>query len=80
MIAEKKLTKPEDEQEEKGEILDFTNPSFKFIPKGLHTWRQQGPYIVCKSCELDHAIYIGVNKRLIGFTDKGEPIVQKVKV
>jgi hypothetical protein len=23
--------------------------AYKFIPKGYHTWRQQGYYLVCKS-------------------------------
>ena len=68
-----------EEEEPKGEILDFNNPSFKFIPKGIHTWRQSGPYIVCKTCELEHAVYIGINKRLIGFTKEGQPIVEEVK-
>jgi len=80
MIQEKPQTTQENEEKKEGEILDFNRPDFKFIPKGSHIWRQQGPYIICKSCELDHAVFIGINKQLIGFTDKGEPIVQKVKV
>ena len=42
-----------DENEEKYEVknkvenLDFNNPDYSFVPKSRHTWRQQGPYLVC---------------------------------
>jgi len=61
------------------EVLDFNKPSFTFIPKGSHRWRQQGPYLVCKSCELQHAIYIGPDKIMVGINKKGEPILKSRK-
>lgn len=58
------------------EELDFTKPNFQFIPKGSHEWRQQGPYLVCKSCELDHAVYIGMENILTGIDETGQPILK----
>jgi len=47
------------------------------LPKGRHTYRQSGPYLVCKSCELTHAIWIGINKVMIGENKDGTPILKK---
>jgi len=66
--------KPEEEAE--GEVLDFNTPDFKFTPAGFHDWRQQGYYLVCKSCELQHAVFIGKDKIMVGMDDKG-PILKK---
>lgn len=54
-------------------------PDYTFIPKEHHDWRQQGPYIICKSCEIQHAIFIGMDKVLMGFDKKGKPIIKKRK-
>lgn len=64
-------------QQESGEVLNFNNPSFSFVPKGYHEWRQRGPYCVCTSCELEHAIYVGMDKLLIGIDEEGQPILKK---
>lgn len=69
--------KNENEQEEIVEQLDFNNPSFVFAPKEHHDWRQQGPYLVCKSCEVQHAAYVGTEKILTGLNDEGQPIFKK---
>lgn len=58
------------------EILDFNKPAFVFVPKGVHQWRQQGYYLVCKSCELQHAVWIGPDKIMVGQNEKG-PILKK---
>jgi len=68
--ARRKKEKPESED------LDFTNPDFSFFPKGRHIYRQQGPYLICKSCELTHAIRIGVNKIMVGEDEEGNPILK----
>lgn len=62
------------------EIINTNEPLFAFEP-GLtgHQWRQQGPYIVCKSCELVHALRIGMNKQLIGIDEEGMPILKSVE-
>lgn len=57
------------------ETLDFTKPDFEFRPNELHEWRQQGPYLLCKSCDLEHATYIGMEKLLTGINEKGQPIL-----
>jgi hypothetical protein len=72
-----------DEQNEKiepeTEALDFSKPDFSFTPREYHDWRQSGPYLVCKGCELEHGIFIGVEKILTGVTDKGLPILKSRK-
>lgn len=55
------------------EILDFTKPTYVFTPKGSHEWRQQGYYIICKSCDLEHAVWVGAEKVLVGISEGGEP-------
>lgn len=72
--------KEEHEEEYKEEItetLDFTKPDYIFTPKGHHEWRQQGPYCICKTCDIHHAIYIGVEKVLVGIDELGAPILKK---
>lgn len=64
-------------QGENEETLDFTKPSFVFKPEANHTFRQQGPYIICKSCEVTHAVWIGIEKVLVGFDQRGQPIIKK---
>ena len=66
-------------KKEWSETLDFNKPSFTFVPKGNHTWRQQGPYLVCKSCELQHAVFIGPDKIMVGTDKKGQPILKSRK-
>jgi hypothetical protein len=55
---------------------DFDNPEFVFTPKGVHNWKQEGPYIVCRSCEIEHAIYVGMEKMMVGIDDEGRPILK----
>ena len=59
------------------ETLDFDHPSFVFQPKEQHDWRQQGFFLVCKSCELQHSVYIGSEKLLVGLDNEGKPILKK---
>ena len=74
-MEEKNEEKQEKQEERETEVLDFTKPDYQFIPKGVHEWRQQGYYIVCKSCDLEHAVWIGSERILTGINDKGEPIL-----
>jgi len=67
----------EEKNEPETEVLDFTKPDFNFIPKGSHEWRQQGYYIICKSCDLEHAVWIGSERILTGINEKGEPILTR---
>ncbi len=70
---------PKTENEnENVEIHD--KPVFEFNPDVLagHEWRQQGPFIICKSCDLEHSMYIGVNRQLQGFDEDGVPVIKKI--
>lgn len=58
------------------ETLNFDKPDFVFTPKEVHSWRQQGPYLCCKSCEIEHSTFIGINKILVGLNDQGQPILK----
>jgi len=60
------------------EEKDLDKPDYIFLPKGNHLWRQEGPYIICKSCELVHAIYIGMEKVLVGLEEE-KPIFKTRK-
>lgn len=53
---------------------DFDNPAYQFIPKGVHAWRQEGCYVVCRSCDCSHAIFIGMDKIMTGIDEEGKPI------
>lgn len=74
-MQEKKLIMNNDEEYE-SEILNFEEPDFVFEPNERHEWRQQGPYLVCKSCQLEHAVYIGMEKILVGLDNYGQPILK----
>lgn len=67
----------DDEVEAESERLNFEKPDFKFEEQDHHEWRQQGPYLVCKDCNLTHAIWIGMDKMLVGFNKQGEPILME---
>jgi hypothetical protein len=60
------------------EEKNFDNPDFKFVPNERHNWKQRGPYIVCNTCDLEHALAITVNKRLVGIDRRGNPILKDV--
>ena len=64
-------------REQNEEVLDFNKPTYSFVPKGNHDWRQQGPYLVCKSCELQHAVWVGMEKIMVGINKEGKPILKK---
>lgn len=63
---------PENQLISEGEQLQ---PDYTFTPKEVHDWRQQGPYLVCKGCEIEHAQYVGMNKVLVGVREDGTPIL-----
>ena len=65
-----------EELAEEGETLNFDQPAFSFSPSGRHTYHQEGGYLVCKSCTLHHAVWIGMEKLMVGESDTGEPILK----
>lgn len=74
------MDKNEEEIKDDGEheILDFNKPDYSFTPQGNHEWRQQGPYLVCKSCELEHAVWVGIDRQMIGISEDGRPILKVI--
>jgi len=63
-------------EEPESEVLNFEKPDFEFIPKGNHEFRQQGFYLICNSCELQHAVWIGPKKIMVGLDKDGRPILK----
>jgi len=61
------------------EEANFDKPDYIFIPKGNHVWRQEGYYLVCSSCDLIHATFIGPNKVMVGMDEKNNPILKTRK-
>lgn len=59
------------------EALNFDKPDYIFRPGQHHEWRGQGPYLVCKSCDIEHAVWIGMDKILVGLNNDGTPILEK---
>lgn len=58
--------------------IDTRDPEEVFdLPKKGHRWVQQGPFLVCKSCPVTHSTHIGIDKRLVGYDEDGEPIIEK---
>lgn len=68
-----------EELNEEIEQLDFSKPDFTFIPKGNHAYKQQGYYLVCRSCEIEHGIFIGADKIMVGIQEDGQPILKTRK-
>ena len=75
------MDKEHEEKKDTGEqeVLDFTKPDFSFTPKGNHEWQQRGYYLVCQNCELEHAIFIGALKIMVGVDDSGQPLLKTRK-
>jgi len=72
-------TQQEQQTEAESEELDFNKPSYTFIPKGIHDWRQMGYYLVCKGCDIEHAVWVGKDKLMVGQSKKGQPILKTRK-
>lgn len=56
----------------------INKPEAEFRLNAGHSWMQQGPYLVCKSCVLTHSLYIGMKKQMVGFNDDGTPKLKSV--
>lgn len=59
--------------QEEGEVL---RKEYEFIPSALCKYKQRGPYLICVSCEIQHATWIGMEKIMVGEDDSGKPIVK----
>lgn len=70
--------KKNEQEEAITEEYSLDKPDFIFLPKGRHVYRQQGYYLVCASCDLVHATFIGADYVMVGEKD-GEPVIKKRK-
>lgn len=80
-MQDEQQTNEENEIDEIKPIIeesDLERPDYIFIPKGNHIYRQQGFYLVCQSCDLSHAVFIGKDKIMVGIKD-GEAILKTRK-
>lgn len=59
--------------DEAGEVLQ---KEYEFTSKDCQ-YKQRGPYLVCVRCELQHALYIGMDKMMTGEDENGRPILTK---
>lgn len=70
------------EDEIKGEAyeVDVTKLT-SMVKAGLtgHLWRQKGAFLICKGCEIEHGIYIGVEYHLVRCDENGMPVLKKVE-
>ena len=60
------------------EELNFEKPDFIFLPKGNHLYKQSGYYLICYSCDLQHAVFIGKDRVMVG-EEEGQPIIKTRK-
>lgn len=70
---ENEENKQEQETHEEGEVL---RKEYEFIPSALCKYKQRGPYLICVSCEIQHATFIGMDKIMVGEDNDGKPIVR----
>jgi hypothetical protein len=78
MMQDDTKTKDEQEIESIKEEYNFEKPDYVFIPSGVHKFHQEGFYLICTSCDLSHATFIGKDRVMVGEKD-GQPIIKKRK-
>lgn len=60
-------------------LQEMKNEAVRRVKESKHEWRQRGVYLVCISCEQEHAVHIGTEKILVGVDDGGKPILDNRK-
>jgi hypothetical protein len=72
---------PEEEEEKDPQLMPETHEVdlSKLIPftNSGHQWHQEGAYLICDSCMVRHAAFIGIDKVLKGFDEDGNPLIEK---
>lgn len=61
------------------QVEEIKNKAVEKVLRARHEWRQKGQWIICQSCETPHAFCVGMNKRLIGIGEQGEPLIKELK-
>ena len=60
------------------QITEIRKEAVERAKSAKHRWRQRGFWLVCTSCENNHAIWIQ-GKEMIGESEGGEPILRALK-
>ena len=42
-----------------------------------HSWKQQGPLLICDSCPIQHSTFIGTKLYMTGMDKEGNPVLEK---
>lgn len=53
------------------QLQEIRSAAMERVKNTTHEWRQRGVYLVCTSCEFEHAIHIGTNKMFKGTNKEG---------
>jgi len=60
------------------QIEEIRKDALQKAKQTKHTWRQRGFWLVCKSCDNNHAVWIQ-GKEMIGENEDGTPILRALK-
>lgn len=71
-MSKRQNNQEQESDEHKEEFIPVMVSSSPTVGK-RHNWRQQGPHLVCVSCESQHGYRIGTGKRMVGVDDQGNP-------
>ncbi len=83
MSDDQKKTETQSEQIDYEQVFGITSDQLEEIRKGAiekaktakHRWRQRGFWLVCTTCDNNHAVWIQ-GKEMIGEEENGEPILR----
>lgn len=61
------------------EVEEIRTAAIQKAKTTVHTWRQKGGWLVCRSCSYPHAVWLGNDRMMVG-EKNGEPIIEQVKI
>lgn len=84
LIVERNMLKSQTEQkankksgDNNGEEIDLSKLKGKIETSShAHNWYQRGPYLVCTSCKVKHATYVGLTKVVTQVKKSGEVVLE----
>lgn len=60
---------------DKSTLTPLTTPGLKG-----HRWIQKGPFLICQSCPIEHATYIGTSHLFAGVNEEGIPLLKRIEI
>ena len=69
----------ENEQITAEQIEELRERAHEKAKRASHAWKQRGAWIVCRTCDFEHGFRVQANKRLVGITSDGNPILEDRK-